>query len=305
MNYTDIVKSCLETGTWKENRTGVRCLTTTPKFFEHDMSEGFPLVTEKFTPIGLVASELEFFIGGLTDKQWLIDRSNHIWDEWASKKAVEQKLREIDESPEGCGLEGDDLIKFAQKEAKDLGPLGYSWGWRRFGQEYLGKVSEKLPPVNAPFDQLNTVIKTLKENPNDRRMIISAWNPNQLKDMALPPCHFNIVFQHIEGRLSLNWSQRSVDSLLGLSINIASYALLLKLVCKEVDMEPHMLTGNLIDCHIYENHMDGAKEMISRTAKPLPTLEITNFESIWDWTYKDIELSNYEYHPKIKLEVAV
>jgi len=162
----------------------------------------------------------------------------------------------------------------------------------------------------AGIDQLKILVETLKTNPFDRRMIVNARNPSELDQMALPPCHYSrqvIVTLNKEGQkvLNLTWNQRSVDTMLGLPFNIASYALLLMLLAKEADMIPWILMGSLGDVHVYENHVDGAKEQISREAKALPKLEITNRKSIWDRQYTDLELTGYDPHPGIKFEIAV
>jgi thymidylate synthase len=141
-------------------------------------------------------------------------------------------------------------------------------------------------------------------------MIVNAWNPSELDQMALPPCHYSwqaIVTLNHQGEkvLNLTWNQRSVDTMLGLPYNIASYALLLLLLAKESNMIPGILMGSLGDVHIYENHIDGAKEQISREPKKLPILELPNFTSIWDWKYTDFELVGYESHPKLSFEIAV
>ena len=136
-------------------------------------------------------------------------------------------------------------------------------------------------------------------------MVCSAWNPNQINIMALPPCHLMFVITHVDGVLNLHWTQRSCDMFLGVSFNIASYALLLELLCKEVNMTPGNLSGMLCDCHIYENHIDQCKEQLKRSPKQLPTLKISNWNGIYNWTHKDISVDNYDPHPKIKAPVAV
>lgn len=202
------------------------------------MRTGFPLFTTKKVHFKSVASELEFFISGINDKQFLRDRKNRIWAEWQSH------------------------------HNEDSIGLSYSLPWRRFGDAYF-KNSEKLPPLyDDPKDQLANVIKTLKENPNDRRMVVSAWNPNQLKDCALACCHYTYCFQHINGKLSLNYTIRSNDLLLGKPFNVASYALLLELVCKQTGLQPYMLTANIVDPHLYVNHIDQAKIQIERSPRP-------------------------------------
>ncbi len=285
--YLDIVKRILNEGTRKTNRTGTDAIAIAGSMFEHDMSEGFPLLTTKSVPLRLVASELEFFIKGITDKNWLQDRDNHIWDEWCTPKKV--------------SYGHDEETKKKMAEERDLGPV-YGWQWRNLGAKYE---SHDQPPQGQGIDQLKSIIQSLKTNPDDRRMIVTAWNPVDLKDMALPACHYGFQVTVINGKLNLMWNQRSVDVALGLPFNIASYALLLHLLAKEANLKEGKLIGFLADTHIYINHVDGMKEQLSRTPYPLPKLITDNFTSIFDWKYTDSKVENYEKHPRIQFEVAV
>lgn len=287
--YLDIVQKILETGENKNNRTGTPTLGIAGAIFEHDMSEGYPLLTTKKVPYRLVASELEFFIKGLTDKQWLIQRNNHIWDEWASPK----------KAPYGHT----DEAKKRMLEERDLGPI-YGFQWRHFNATYNGFDADY---TGQGVDQLKNVVEKLKTNPEDRRMIVSAWNPLQISEMALPPCHYGFQIVVINNKLSLLWNQRSVDVMLGLPFNIASYALLLHLLAKESGFAEGKLVGFLGDVHIYENHIAGAKEQLTRDVNkyPLPKIRTENFTSIFDWKTEDTELLNYQSYPTIKFEIAV
>jgi thymidylate synthase len=285
--YLDIVNKILEEGVVKNNRTGVDAITIPGAMFEHDMSEGFPLLTTKSVPFRLVASELEFFIKGITDKNWLIERNNHIWDEWCSP----------DQVPYGH----DEETKRMMKEERDLGPI-YGFQWRNFGAEYT---SYKTPPKTQGVDQLKRVVESLKTNPNDRRMIVMAWNPAHLHHMALPPCHYGFQVTVINDKLNLLWNQRSVDTALGLPFNIASYGLLLHLLAKEANLKEGKLVGFLGDTHIYINHVGGMKEQLSRTPTKLPTLKTEGFTSIFDWKYEDSKVEDYNPQPRIKFEIAV
>ncbi len=287
--YLDIVKNILANGERKANRTGVDTVAIAGAMFEHDMANGFPLLTTKKTPFKMVASELEFFIKGLTDKKWLQDRSNHIWDEWAS--------------PTKAPYGHDDAAKAKMKNERDLGPI-YGFQWRHFNAEYKNSDSDY---TGQGIDQLKKLTETLKTNPNDRRMIVSAWNPSKLSEMALPPCHYCFQVTVINGKLNLLWNQRSVDTMLGLPFNIASYALLLHLLAKESRLREGKLVGFLADTHIYVNHVDGAKEQLSRdpSTYPLPTLQTENFTSIFDWKCDDSKILNYQSFPKIEFAIAV
>nr|WP_321402912.1 thymidylate synthase [uncultured Desulfobacter sp.] len=285
--YSNIVKKVLDQGQVKENRTGVNTIAIAGAMFEHDMAQGFPLLTTKFVPFSLVASELEFFIKGITDKNWLREKNNHIWDEWCS--------------PAKVAYGHDDEIRKKMMEERELGPI-YGFQWRHFGGGY--QAWDKAP-VPSGVDQLKNLVTTLKTNPDDRRMIVSAWNPMDLGQMALPPCHYGFQVTVINGRLNLLWNQRSVDTALGLPFNIASYGLLLTLLAQESGLKPGTLVGFLGDTHIYENHVQGLKEQLQRKPFALPRIETTTFTSIFDWQYTDTVLTNYQHHPGIRFEIAV
>jgi thymidylate synthase len=285
--YLEIIEKILKEGELKHNRTGVDTLAVAGAIFEHDMSKGFPILTTKSVPFRLIASELEFFIKGITNKQWLINENNHIWDEWCSPDKV----------PYG----NDEETKKKMLEEIELGPI-YGWQWRNFGAKY---VSYDKQPEGRGIDQLKKIVDTLKKNPNDRRMIVSAWNPIDIHKMALPPCHYGFQVTVINNKLNLLWNQRSVDSALGLPFNIASYGLLLHLLAKEANLKEGKLIGFLGDTHIYVNHVDGLKEQLKRERYQLPKIETENFTSIFDWKYTDSKLINYKKQGPIKFEIAV
>lgn len=285
--YLDIVQKILDTGFRKQNRTGVDALTIPGAMFEHDMSEGFPLLTTKTVPLRLISSELEFFIKGFTDKQWLIDNNNHIWDEWCNPALV----------PYGH----DEETKAKMKAERDLGPI-YGWQWRHFGAQYI---DYQTPSNTYGIDQLENLVKKLKADPSDRRMIVSAWNPRDFSRMALPPCHYGFQVTVVGGKLNLLWNQRSVDVALGLPFNIASYGLLLHLLAKESGFQEGRLVGFLADTHIYVNHVDGMKEQLQRATFQLPRIVTDNFSDIFSWKHTDSRVEEYNHHPKIAFEIAV
>ena len=278
--YLDIMKSILDNGTLKHNRTGIDTISYPCQFLRHDMREGFPLLTTKKVGLKTVCGELEMFIKGITSKKFLQERNVKIWNEWANPAKV----------PYG----NDEATKIKMAAEDDLGKI-YGYQWNNFN--------------DSGINQLKNVIHTLQTNPTDRRMLVSAWNPQQLDQMALPPCHF--CFQLIsDGEyIDLLWSQRSADWFLGVAFDLASYAMLLTLICKQVNMKPRYLAGSFADAHIYVNHLEQVKEQLSRTPYELPTVKILNAEdpswTIWDWKYTDFELENYTCHPAIKAPVAV
>jgi thymidylate synthase len=285
--YLDLVRRILDEGTVKENRTGVDAITVPGAMIDHDMADGFPLLTTKFVPFQLVASELEFFVRGITDKNWLQERGNHIWDDWARQDTV----------PYGHS----EKQRAAMRAERDLGPV-YGWQWRHFGAKY---VAYDKPPEGYGVDQLQSVVDTLKNNPSDRRMIVSAWNPVDKPMMGLPPCHFCWQVTVVKGKLNLLWNIRSVDVAIGMPFNIASYALLLHLLAKQSGFEEGHLVGFCADTHIYVNHVDGLKEQMSREPFPLPTIRTDRFTSIFNWEYTDTILQEYQRHPKIRFDIAV
>lgn len=288
--YLDIVKTILEKGERKPNRTGIDTVAIAGAMFEHDMSLGFPMLTTKKVPFKVVASELEFFIKGITDKKWLQERNNHIWDEWCSPKKV--------------AYGHDAETKKKMMEERELGPI-YGFQWRHFNADYKDFQTDY---TGQGVDQLRNVVEKLKKDPSDRRMIVSAWNPSKLGEMALPPCHWGYQVTVINGKLNLLWNQRSVDTMLGLPFNITSYALLLHLLAKETGLQEGKLVGFLADVHIYVNHLEGAREQLTRDPNkyPLPKIVTENFTSIFDWQgSQDTKVIGYESYPKIEFEIAV
>ena len=287
--YIDIVKKILDNGFRKTNRTGVDALTIAGAMFEHDMAQGFPLLTTKKVPFRLVASELEFFIKGITDKEWLREQKNTIWDEWCS--------------PDVIPYSNDEKTKEMMKKERELGPI-YGWQWRNFGAQY-NAYNTTVQGQGHGTDQLMMVVNTLKTDPDNRRMIVSAWNPKDLPRMALPPCHYSFQITVIDNKLNLLWNQRSVDVALGLPFNIASYGLLLHLLAKESRLSEGRLIGFLGDVHIYVNHIEAIHGQCKRSPMALPKIKTQNFTSIFDWRYNDSIIEDYTPHPAIKFEIAV
>ena len=323
MNYKEILENIIKNGKTKqpvrfdsnnnpipvENGTiGTFC-----EIFRHDMSSGFPLTTLRRMPFKSMSVELEGFIKGITDKKWYQDRGCKFWNEWANPQKVEERIKDIEYFQPMPGISSYSVDKKTiQKDVTDLGCI-YGYQWRNFGQHYGNEVpfstytllEEKLNGVEDGFDQLKSIVDKLKSNPYDRRMVCSAWNPNQSHMMALMPCHYSFTVVVYEDRLNLCWKQRSVDSILGLPNNIASYAILLLLLCEESGLKPGELVGILEDCHIYENHLETTKELLKREEKELPQVKIKRKPdgsfSIFDWTWDEVELLNYNPHPKLDM----
>lgn len=290
--YLDIVKHILANGTVKSNRTGIDTISVSGYMFEYNMAEGFPLLTTKQMAWKTIRVELEGFIKGITDKQWFKDRGCNIWNEWCNPTKVQY---------------GNDKVSQAKmKDENDLGPI-YGYQWRNWNGRYMGtnKNADAAIPDVVGIDQLEWAINQVKNNPNNRRIIVNAWNPEQLYQMALVPCHYSFQLLCNNGTLDLLWNQRSVDTALGLPFNIASYGLLLELIAKECNLIPGKLIGFLADVHLYENTIEGVKLQLEREPFNAPTLILDDNVSVFDWTWENAKLDNYKCHGKIKMEVAV
>lgn len=194
--YKNVVRQVLGYGEIKDNRTGTDTIAIAGHMFEHNMADGFPLLTTKYVPFGLVASELEFFLKGITDKKWLQERRNHIWDEWCNPKMVPYSHHP--------------KVKERMMAETNLGPI-YGYQWRNFGAPYTmyNQCSNNFGHYGV--DQISKMVKDLKENPNDRGILVSAWNPAQLEEMALRPCHYGFQTTVINGKLNLLWNQRKYN----------------------------------------------------------------------------------------------
>lgn len=314
--YLDILDNIMTNATdLRMNRTGIPDIgLSAGAVFEHDMSTGFPLVTTKKMGLKNIATELEFFLHGITDKRWLQDRKCHIWDEWANPVKVEQKYNIATNNLLNLTDDEKTNIRNAIMDSeRDLGPI-YGFQWRHFGGEYVWNENrinknptDNFNPKNPGIDQVQNAIYKLKNNPNDRRILVSAWNPVAIPQMALPPCHVMHQLVVRDGKLSLIWTQRSCDMFLGVPYNIASYALLLLLYAKEAGLKPGMLKGELHDAHIYQNHIPQVREQLKRKPYPLPTVEIPddNWRGMLNWSAQGgFVLKNYICHEKLRGEVA-
>jgi thymidylate synthase len=299
--YLDIVAKIFTEGEWKENRTGVKALTCANVPFEHDMQEGFPLLTTKKMSLKTIAAELDGFIHGITNKQWYKDRKCNIWNEWANPTLVEQRIQE-NESPFGGSIDRNSpLAKQFQLEENDLGPI-YGYQWVNFNKVY----QPSQGGTSTVYNQLADIEKMLKENPHDRRMVCSAWNPCQIDQMALPPCHLAWNVCVINDEINLFWHQRSCDTALGIPYNIASYGILLTLLGHISGLKPRKLSAMFVDCHIYKDHMKGLISQVERDPKPLPQIQLKrNIESVFDWEYTNLNLQNYNSHDKISFNIAI
>lgn len=271
--YIDALKLVMETGIDRPDRTGVgsRAVFGLPMRF--DMNDGFPAVTTKKLAFKSMKAELLWFLSGSNDVKKLQEMGSHIWD-------------------------GNAYSDYWKPKAKFEGDLGRVYGvqWRKWNSTFS----------DQPIDQVADVIKKLKENPHDRRIIITAWNPAEIDKVALPPCHIVSHFFSVNGKLSLFMYQRSCDMFLGVPFNIASYSLLLHMVAQVTKLEPWEFVHMLGDAHIYLNHFEQVKEQIKRTPTALPKLWLNpEIKNIDDFKMEDIKLIDYNYQPSIKAEMAV
>jgi thymidylate synthase len=228
-------------------------------------------------------TELKWFLKGDTNIKYLVDNNCHIWNGDAYKAYLRIPTNQLDERTFVHRMKTQDWFA---KEWGELGPI-YGKQWR----DWNGK------------DQIKELIKNIKENPNSRRLMVSAWNVGELDDVVLPPCHYGFQCYVRDGKyLSLMWNQRSVDTFLGLPFNIASYGMLLLLLCEETNLKPGELIGSLGDVHLYKNHLEQTHEQIKRDSFKLPTIELSNVD-VLNGEF-DYEIKDYKYHPTIKAPLS-
>ena len=297
--YLNLLKEIKEKGTKKDDRTGTGTLSIFGHQMKFNLDEGFPLVTTKKVNFDSILHELLWFIKGDTNIKYLVENKVNIWNEWPfqswlnetgqNKKIVmhspawKEKLSEFIEN-----IKND--VDFAKKFG-DLGPV-YGKQWRDF----------------EGIDQLNLVIEDIKNNPNSRRHIVSAWNPKEIPIMiksGLPPCHTLFQFYVSDGKLSCQLYQRSADVFLGVPYNIASYALLTCMIASVTNLKPGEFIHSLGDTHIYLNHLNQVEEQLSRAPFSLPVIKINTKNSLFDYKFEDFELLGYESHPFISAPIAI
>lgn len=312
-NYLALCRKILDDGVEKSDRTGTGTKSIFGYQMRFDLQKGFPLLTTKKVPFGLIKSELLWFLRGDTNIRFLLQHNNHIWDEWAFERYVKSsdysgpdmtdfglRAAEDEEFRKIYLLEKD---KFCQKILSDdefsaaYGDLGNVYGsqWRHW-QTKNGET----------IDQIQDVIEMIKHSPDSRRLIVSAWNPEDVPTMALPPCHTLFQFYVADGKLSCQLYQRSADVFLGVPFNIASYALLTHLIAHETQLEVGEFVHTFGDAHIYSNHVTQVQEQLSRDIRPFPVLKLNRGKtSLFDFDMEDIQIENYQPHPAIKAPIAV
>lgn len=289
--YLDMCRYILEHGEDRPDRTGTGTRSVFGYQTRYDLREGFPLLTTKKMYLRPIAEELLWFIKGDTNIKYLVDRNVKIWNEWPYedfKKSEDFNGETLEEFVEKIKNDDD----FAKKHG-NLGPV-YGAQWRNFN--------------NEGTDQLVKLIDSLKNNPFSRRHIISAWNPSQVDEMALPPCHTLMQFYVSSDKkyLSCQLYQRSADTFLGVPFNIASYALLTCMLAQVCGYEPKEFIHTIGDAHIYKNHFDVVKTQIEREPLPLPRLVLNkDIDNLFDFKIEDIKLEGYQSHGPLKGKVSV
>ncbi|MEC1177405.1 thymidylate synthase [Metasolibacillus meyeri] len=311
--YLQLCQHILNNGHKKEDRTGTGTISVFGYQMRFNLQEGFPLVTTKRLAFRtLIASELLWFLKGDTNVRTLIAERNYIWNEWAFEKWVKSSE-----------YMGPDMTNFGLRAAQDeafanvleeqmqlfnermLADEAFAAKYGDLGPVY-GKQWRSWPAANGEtIDQIANVIEQINKNPDSRRLIVTAWNPAEVDEMALPPCHTFFQFYVADGKLSCQLYQRSADVFLGVPFNIASYALLTHLIANECGLEVGEFVHTLGDAHIYSNHIEQVKEQLTREPRALPTLHITEGKSIFDMTVADIKVEGYDPHPSIKAPIAV
>ncbi len=290
--YHQLMQRILDEGVKKEDRTGTGTISVFGHQMRFDLSKGFPLVTTKKLHLKSIVHELLWFLKGETNIEYLAQNGVRIWDDWPYakyKKSEEFKGETIQEFSDKVANDSAFAKKFG-----DLGPV-YGYQWRNWPT-----------PDGKHIDQITQLIDTIKKNPDSRRMIVSAWNVGQIDQMALPPCHAFFQFYVADGKLSCQLYQRSADVFLGVPFNIASYALFTMMIAQVCDLQPGDFVHTLGDSHLYSNHIDQAHLQLSRDYRTLPTMQMNPaVKNIFDFTYNDFTLLNYDPHPHIKAEVAV
>jgi thymidylate synthase len=261
--YLQLMKTVLETGTDRTDRTGTGTRSIFGYQMRFDLGEGFPLTTTKKLHLKSIIYELLWFLRGETNVRWLQERGVKIWDEWADENG-------------------------------DLGPV-YGSQWRSWPDGQGGSI-----------DQIANVVQSIRTKPDSRRHIVSAWNPAEVDEMALPPCHCLFQFYVSNGKLSCQLYQRSADVFLGVPFNIASYALLTQMMAQVTGLKPGEFIHSFGDVHLYSNHFEQAREQLLRDPRPLPRMTLNpDVTSIFDFQYEDFMLTGYEPHAHIKAKVAV
>ena len=289
--YLDLMQHVLDNGAKKEDRTGTGTLSVFGHQMRFDLSEGFPLLTTKKVFLRGIIHELLWFLAGDTNIKYLVDNNVRIWNEWPHASYLKATGDEISLEDFVERIRDDEAFA---KQWGGIGP-GYGYQWRSWPT-----------PDGGHIDQISQLVNQIKNNPDSRRMLVSAWNVAEVDNMALPPCHTLFQFYVADGKLSCQLYQRSADIFLGVPFNIASYALLTMMIAQVCGLEPGDFVHTLGDAHLYSNHLEQTREQLSRDTFPLPQMKINpEIKDLFAFSIDDFELTNYQSHPAIKAPVAV
>ncbi len=302
--YHDLLRHIIENGEDTSDRTGTGTRSVFGYQMRFNIKDGFPLLTTKKLPFRIILEELLWFLRGDTQLRSLLDVNVHIWDEWPFKwylKANNLPIPTVNSEEWTTQMKEftDKIQSDDEFNAKwgNLGPV-YGYQWRSWPT-----------PNGGIVDQITQAIETIKNSPDSRRIIVSAWNPAEIDEMAkagLPPCHCLFQFKVLNRKLSLQLYQRSCDTFLGVPFNIASYSLLLMMVAHVTGLEAHEFIWTGGDVHIYSNHFEQVDEQLSREFRTLPTVKINpEVKDLFAFTASDFELIGYDPHPAIKAPIAV
>lgn len=286
--YKSLINSVLTEGSERITRSGASTISIHGHMIKHDMSEGFPLTTLRSIPFRLIASELDWTLKGKTDKKSLNELDNHIWDKFCNPKFIDN-------------FQKDQETYDRMFHENDLGPI-YGFQWRHFGADYIGPDTDYS---HQGFDQIQNLIEMLKKNTFSKRLIVTNWNPKDVPEMAVPscPCMFQLI-RH-DDKLNLSFFQRSVDCIVGLPFDFALYALLLHLFALQTGLRAGSVVGFFNNIEIFNQHIDGAKELIEKVPKKLGTIETANFTDILNWKFTDTQLLGYTPNDQMKFEVNI
>lgn len=296
--YRDLLQRILDEGVRKDDRTGTGTLSVFGHQLRCNLQEGFPLLTTKKVYHRAIVHELLWFLSGDTNIKYLVDRDVKIWNEWPYEnfKASEE-------------FQGETLEQFVERIKSDT---AFATAWGDLGPVYGKQWTRWEAHDGSVINQIEEVVDQIKKNPDSRRLIVSGWNVADIKGLvhgkrsAPPLCHTLFQFYVAEGKLSCQLYQRSADVFLGVPFNIASYSLLTHMIAQVCDLEVGDFVHTFGDAHLYLNHLDQAREQLSRETRPLPQLKLNpTKKDIFSFEFEDIEIVNYDPHPAIKAPIAV
>lgn len=299
--YEDLLRDVIKTGVHKDDRTGTGTTSVFGRQIRYDLSKGFPLITTKRVLFKSVAVELLWFLRGDSNIRYLLENDVHIWSEWPFRIWLEKTGQEV---PKVNSDKWKELLGAYERTVLQDDFFASKWGY--LGEVYGKQWRHWQKTTGGEIDQLHDVIEQIKKNPDSRRMMVTAWNPEFVPSAALPPCHALFQFYVADGKLSCQLYQRSCDMFLGVPFNIASYALLTMMIAHQCGLElgDFVWTGG--DVHVYDNHVEQVAQQLSRTPYPYPMLRFARKpDSIDGYTYEDIVVEGYQHHPAIRGAVAV